>query len=653
MTDIKQPLLIRIFKNGKLVEVKQFTNQQVVIGREGDINLAINDASISPIHAMLEERESGKYHLCDLGSQSGTFINGQRIVDTYIESGSEFQIGDFTLEFHVGVPKPKKTSSASSPAYEANKSQPIFTKPSELPKELPKHQPTRPAPRPAASPGMATIGSTTVRQPPKGTFAPPSNARINETTKSSSGNVVEVVLAWKDRVIDTYHFDKKQIVQIGSHPKNNIVLPIFGSVRLSHPILKIEGSATVILTADMTGEVSKDNSTKTFDELRRGGSMASAGTGYTYTLQQGEVIKISFGEGVQLIIRYVGSAPLSRIAPLIDISVNQLTGLVVGLMGMALFIFYAFIYAPALPEKEEEETIPPRKAQFFYKRPVSDLSEITEPSAKTAQEAIKDKEVATERGEEGASQDAKPNKSQSTKKIPTTDKAGKSKGIQKIQAGKSADTGAKSAAKDVSKTGVLSVFGTKGVQDQLSKAFQGSGNVAGLSKSATGEGAEAAGAGITPGAGLRETGAGGQGTATVGISGVNTKGRGGGVSGYGTGNLGAKKNATVLPGGDEATFSPGIDKEAIRRVVKANLKQIQACYEKGLNKEPSLYGKITIRWSIGPGGNVLEAGIKATTMNSSEVENCAVARLRTWKFPEPPANQIADVSYPFVFQAQE
>jgi TonB family protein len=139
----------------------------------------------------------------------------------------------------------------------------------------------------------------------------------------------------------------------------------------------------------------------------------------------------------------------------------------------------------------------------------------------------------------------------------------------------------------------------------------------------------------------------------VGINGPKTKGRGGGLDGYGTGPLGAKKNATILAGGDDATFTGGIDKEAIRRVVHANLKQIKACYDKGLNKDPGLYGKITIQWTIGPGGRVLEAGVKSSTMNNSEVENCAVSRLRTWKFPEPPANEVAVVSYPFVFQAQE
>jgi hypothetical protein len=270
------------------------------------------------------------------------------------------------------------------------------------------------------------------------------------------------------------------------------------------------------------------------------------------------------------------------------------------------------------------------------------------------QEAIKDKELAPSRGEEGKASEAKPNNSKSTKKILTADKPGKDKGIQKKQAkNDKPDGGAKSAAKDVNKTGMLSVFGTKGVQDQLNKAYQGSGNVEGLSKSATGAGAEAAGAGNVPGNGLRETGAGGNGTATVGIAGVNTKGKGGGVQGYGTGSLGAKKNASVIPGGDDAQFTGTIDREAIRRVVRANIGQIRACYEKALNQDPSLYGKIVIQWTIGPQGQVVEAGVKSTTMNSPAVESCAVARLKTWKFPVPPTNELPVVSYPFVFQAQE
>lgn len=672
MSNQKQPLFLRIFKDGQLVDVKQFPGPQVIIGREGQIDLAINDPGVSPIHAMIEERGEGRYFLCDLGGQSGTLVNGQKIVDAALESGSEFQLGSHKIEFHIGVPKPKKTAptqAATAPsappqsipkqAPPVAKAQPppVAAKPAAIPKDVPKKPlvTTTVKQTTTAAAGMAPATRTPLSKVPPplsktGTYAPVSNADLQNRIKPGTGGVIQIVLSWKDKVLNTYHYDRPGIINIGSHPKNEIILPVFGSVRNTFPILKLEpGNTTVFIASDMTGEVVKDKTTSTFEELRRQNRMVSLGSGYSYNLQQNELIRIQLGEGVVLTICYVAPPPASKLIPFIDLSVNQLTGLVLGLIGMALFLLWTFIYSPAVVEEPEEEQIPPRKAQFYYRRPVQEIAEAPKTSA---EKSIKDKEVAPARGEEGAAQEAAPNKSQSTKQIPTTPKAGTGKGIQKVQAGKKADSAPK-APKDVSNTGVLGIFATKGVQEQLNKAAQGAGAVAGMSKDATGAGAEAAGAGNTPGSGLKEIGAGGKGTATYGIAGVKTKGRGGGLTGYGTGSLGAKKNASIVAGGEDAIFTGSIDKEAIRRVVLANLKQIKACYEKGLNRDPSLYGKIVIQWTIGPGGRVTEARTKSTTMNSSEVENCAVARLRTWKFPEPPAGELADVAYPFVFQAQE
>jgi pSer/pThr/pTyr-binding forkhead associated (FHA) protein len=709
----KQPVFLRILKDGKPLEMKQYSGQQIVIGREGTVDLAVGEPSVSPIHAMIEEREEGKYFLCDLGSQSGTFLNGHKIVDEPITSGAEFRLGDVTLEFHIGIPRPKKTvqpiadvqAVASTPA-PSPVTMPMPIKPAPQAPVIKPLTPPRPivTPTPAQTPFAASTPTpapvtpppqkvemkaegTKVKIPPQpikksaptqtisastssaslmgsdiipshkirpapiaGTFAKPSSARLDKMTESSRGNTVEILLVWQDRVLNTFHFNQKGIVKIGSHPNNEIILPVFGSVRIAHPLIKIDGSATIFLTADMTGEITRNNQTFLIDELKRKGEIANSGAGFSYTLHQGEVVKISMGEGVQLYIRYVAQAPESRILPFLNVPVNHLTSLVVGLMAVTLFLFYAFLYAPPPPDKVEDQVDPPRRAQFVYKRRAEELNAERDAKASSNQ-TIKDKELANERGEEGGAQEAKPNESKSQKQKLTSNKASKDNAIQKSK-GKSAGAKPVAVAKDVNKSGMLSVFGTKGVQDQLNKAFQGSGNVAGLSQSATGQGAESAG-GSKAGTGLREVGQGGQGTATVGIAGPKTKGRGGGISGYGTGSLGAKKNASIIAGGDDETFSGSIDKEAIRRVVQANLRQIRSCYERGLNKEPGLYGKIVIQWTIGAGGNVLEAGIKSSSMQNSEVESCAVARLKSWKFPEPPANEVAVVSYPFVFQAQD
>jgi TonB family protein len=108
----------------------------------------------------------------------------------------------------------------------------------------------------------------------------------------------------------------------------------------------------------------------------------------------------------------------------------------------------------------------------------------------------------------------------------------------------------------------------------------------------------------------------------------------------------------VVPGGEGESFSGTIDREAIRKVIRDNARQIQACYEKALNKNPNLYGKVILEWVIIGNGRVSSAKVSSSTLKNSEVENCVLSRLRTWKFPEPPSDQEAVVSYPFLFNAQ-
>jgi outer membrane biosynthesis protein TonB len=622
-----------------------------------------------------------------------------------LQSGDEFQIGEITIEFFIGVPRPKKMSEETAiippqkvqavipaqvpiqpvaqpvvqapvqpPAAKVVPPQPKAPTPAQVPPKqspplqaaqpkvvIPQAVPKAPQPKTNILSSVVPVAQSTMSEPhrsgpvkpwpkQKSTFAPPSVSKINDIIKPSKGNVVEVVLVWKDRVFATRHFEgKNQVVQIGSNPDNQIVLPLFGSVRASHPLVNITlTGATILLTDDMTGEVVKTNQTLSFEELRKKGLLTSSGVGSSYSLGQDEMVKVNLGEGVLAIVRYVANGPSSKLLPFIDLSVNQLTGIIIGLMAVSIFMFYAYLYAPALPDQSEEEQEPPRKAQFFYKKQAVPI-EVTEEKEPTPKAAVQEKTKAppaTAQGEEGASREPK-------KTANATSRIAQQKAVTKNTSNANPGAAAKAKPqKDVTKSGLLGAFATKGLQDQLNKAFAGSGNVSGLSKSATGSAANGEGSDVG-GSALRDTGANGNGTATVGIAGVKTKGRGGGLSGYGTGTLGAKKNASLVAGDTEATFSNGIDKEAIRRVVQENLKQIKACYERGLNHNPGLYGKIVIQWTIGPGGKVLAASIKNTTMDSSEVENCAVSRLRTWKFPEPPAGEEAEVSYPFVFQAQE
>ena len=41
-----------------------------------------------------------------------------------------------------------------------------------------------------------------------------------------------------------------------------------------------------------------------------------------------------------------------------------------------------------------------------------------------------------------------------------------------------------------------------------------------------------------------------------------------------------------------------------------------------------------------------------STMKDKEVANCILLRLRAWRFPEPPRNQVVNVIYPLAFSAK-
>ena len=75
------------------------------------------------------------------------------------------------------------------------------------------------------------------------------------------------------------------------------------------------------------------------------------------------------------------------------------------------------------------------------------------------------------------------------------------------------------------------------------------------------------------------------------------------------------------------------------------------CYNRELQKNPSLYGKIVAKFTILPSGNVHQASIKSSTMQNENVELCILARVNRWSFPKPYKGSSVLVSYPFRFKA--
>jgi len=100
---LKEPVVLRVYLDGQLEAVKQFTGTQIVIGKNNGLQLQLSGNYIAPLHAVIEERDNG-YYVSDLGSEHGVFVNGQKVLDQQVDSGDEISVGSYKLQFFIGVP---------------------------------------------------------------------------------------------------------------------------------------------------------------------------------------------------------------------------------------------------------------------------------------------------------------------------------------------------------------------------------------------------------------------------------------------------------------------------------------------------------------------------------------------------------------------
>jgi hypothetical protein len=77
---------------------------RVTAGRGSDSDIFLDDITVSRRHAEFRrEGESHTFHLCDVGSLNGTYLNRQRVDDTELATGDEVQIGKFRMVFVAGA----------------------------------------------------------------------------------------------------------------------------------------------------------------------------------------------------------------------------------------------------------------------------------------------------------------------------------------------------------------------------------------------------------------------------------------------------------------------------------------------------------------------------------------------------------------------
>jgi len=139
----------------------------------------------------------------------------------------------------------------------------------------------------------------------------------------------------------------------------------------------------------------------------------------------------------------------------------------------------------------------------------------------------------------------------------------------------------------------------------------------------------------------------------IGLGHIGTIGHGGAPSGQGYGSSRARPHRSRPPRVrmGATSVSGRLPPEVVQRIVRQNFGRFRLCYEKGLERNPNLQGRVTVRFVIARDGRVSNVG-GGGDIPDGEMVACVTRSFYGLSFPQPEGG-IVTVSYPIVFTPGE
>jgi hypothetical protein len=157
------------------------------------------------------------------------------------------------------------------------------------------------------------------------------------------------------------------------------------------------------------------------------------------------------------------------------------------------------------------------------------------------------------------------------------------------------------------------------------------------------------------GLGVSGTGEGGSGIGTGGLV-IASPGNGvgdlSGAIGSGRGiGLSVRRVANVQLGPFQVVGD--MPSPVIERIVRQRLGAIRNCYQNGLARDPWISGRLNARFVIGQDGEVISAMNGGSDIADPAVPACALAALRSARFPAPGSSGYVTVAFPITFRSTD
>jgi hypothetical protein len=92
----------------------------------------------------------------------------------------------------------------------------------------------------------------------------------------------------------------------------------------------------------------------------------------------------------------------------------------------------------------------------------------------------------------------------------------------------------------------------------------------------------------------------------------------------------------------------GLDRDIVRRIVRAHLNELRSCYARGLAEDPTLAGRVVIAFEVAATGKVSSASVKSSKLvpADDQVPACMAKAFKRWTFLRPTTGKTVKVAYP-------
>lgn len=433
----------------------------------------------------------------------------------------------------------------------------------------------------------------------------------------AAGKNLRIALIQGAKITEDRTFKRRIPVTVGQDAKNTLVVPVSNLPPTFTMFELVNNQYSLVFKPGMEGKLNVNGVEISLQQAREKGLAKPRGDVLVLPLTDASKGRVALGE-VSVLFQFVTPAPEPKREDLpATVKGNffsQIDQFFFTVLAASVFIHFSgasYIACQPMPEERELslEELPDRFVKQMM--PV----EVKKPEKKSNKDDAKKEEKKEEKVADNAAKKEKPATSNDKK----------------------ADLQAK-----VAKTGLLKIIGAAGAGDGAFADVLGDSNKVGDVASAL---SGASGVNMATAEALAAGGA--RGSATGSAADIGSLGTGGAK------NVDLAEKGPAAIRGKVADAAPevesaDIDRNKLNAFLRGRIRAIQGCYEKELKRNPSLKGKVVVRFAITTGGRAAEIEIEQDTLGNDAVSSCIKTVIRGWVFPFKPDSDVS-VAYPFVF----